>query len=498
MNIRIQNQLFIEQPPEALQITLKKTLTMSNPKWLENDRMGRWNGKTPKLLSYYSYDKMSDVAIIPRGFINRLLALCNHDLIPYSITDLTRSLPKHLLVFKADENKREAIETIMATKIEPGATVVLPPGIEVDIKHPFQFNATLKPFQEEAGEACLFNRFGVLVAPTGSGKTVIALWMIAQRGQPTLIVVHTKELQKQWVDRITQFLGISSENIGLIGGGKHKIKPITVALVQSLYKCAAEVSVYFGYLIVDECHRTPSRTFTEAVKAFDSRYMLGLSATPWRRDKLHKLIFWHLGDTLYDVEKKKLIDSGDILSADLIVRPTGFSPEADPTAEYSKMLSEITKSLERNRLIAQDIASESRKGSCIVLSDRKAHCWTIKDLLRSEHGIESRVLTGDLNNTERLKIIEAVQAGHLKVLIATGQLIGEGFDCKRLSTLFFATPIKFDGRVIQYLGRILRPAEGKHPRVYDYVDPVGVLINSFKERRKAYRKCGIKLDPLYL
>jgi len=391
---------------------------MSNPKWLENDRMGRWNGKTPKLLSYYSYDKETDTAIIPRGFINRLLALFNHDSIPYSIIDETRIL---------------------------------------QCQFP-RFNATLKPFQEEAVPACLSNRFGVLVAPTGSGKTVIAIATIAQRSQPTLIVVHTKELQAQWVDRITQFLDIPSKSVGLIGGGKHKIKPITVALVQSLYKCAAEVAVYFGYLIVDECHRTPSRTFTEAVKAFDSRYMLGLSATPWRRDKLHKLIFWHLGDTLYDVEKKKLIESGDILSADLIVRPTGFSPEADPTKKYSKMLSEITKSPERNRLIAEDVAGESHNGGCIVLSDRKAHCWAIKDILRDEHGIEARVLTGDLNNKERTKIVDAVQAGRLKVLIATGQLIGEGFDCAQLSTLFFATPMRFDGRVIQYLGRILRPA----------------------------------------
>jgi len=134
--------------------------------------------------------------------------------------------------------------------------------------------------------------FGTLSAPTGSGKTVMALYMIAVRKQPALIVVHNKDLALQWVDRIGEFLKISEKDVGFIGGGKNNIgEKITVSLVQSLYKCAEDTARHISFLIVDECHRCPSRTFTEAVSEFDSRYMLGLSATPYRRDQLSKLIF---------------------------------------------------------------------------------------------------------------------------------------------------------------------------------------------------------------
>jgi len=450
MNIRIKNHLTLEQAPPPLKVKLKEILTMLNPRWLENERQGYWNGKTARLIKCFAYDKLSDTVTIPRGFLPNLMALCNHDSIPFSIDDQTRIFPELS----------------------------------------FNFNGGLRPLQVEPGATILKNRFGVLSAPTGSGKTVVALWAIAQRKQPTQIIVHTKDLQNQWAKRITQFLGIPPVDIGFIGGGKFKIKPVTVAIVNSLYKRAADVAVNFGFLIVDECHKTPARTFTEAVTGFDSRYMLGLSATPWRRDKLDKLIKWHLGDIVFNVEKKALIKSGDILTADVIVRPTGFRPKADPSEEYSQMLSELTKDYDRNKLIAGDVALGSKYGGCIVLSDRKPHCHAIKNILKDEYGVESQVLTGDTKNKERLRIVEEVQAGLIKVLIATGQLIGEGFDCASLSTLFLATPIKFDGRVIQYIGRILRPAEGKQPTIYDYVDPVGVLINGHKARKKAFRDCG--------
>jgi len=138
--------------------------------------------------------------------------------------------------------------------------------------------------------------FGALSAPTGSGKTVVTLALIAKRRQPVLIVVHTRELQDQWMARIETFLGIPREEVGIIGGGKKRIgSKITVALVQSLYKVAGDICHHVGHLVVDECHRAPSRTFTEAVTAFDCHYMTGLSATPWRRDGLSRLIYWYLG-----------------------------------------------------------------------------------------------------------------------------------------------------------------------------------------------------------
>jgi superfamily II DNA or RNA helicase len=320
----------------------------------------------------------------------------------------------------------------------------------------------------------------------------MALFMIAQRKQPSLIVVHVKDLAFQWIQQARTFLQVPEDKIGLIGAGRKEVgEKITIALVQSLYRCVEDIAPKIGHLVVDECHRTPSRTFTEAVSAFDSRYMLGLSATPWRRDKLSKLIFWHLGDVHHKLDKTGLIESGDVLTADIVVRKTEFKPYYDPVREYSKMLSELTADDKRNRLIASDVAvaAQDSNGVCLVLSDRKAHCETLVALLRYKHRTSCELLTGDATGSRRREILKRINGGEAKVLVATGQLIGEGFDCRNLSLLFLATPIKFSGRVVQYLGRVLRPAPGKNKAiVYDYVDiNVDVLKAAAKSRQRVYR-----------
>jgi superfamily II DNA or RNA helicase len=453
VKVRISNKLRLTEIPEAIRGVLVEKLQFLNPKWIENERMGRWNRGTPKVLKFFR--KLPHGALqIPRGYMRQLYYLCQGQAEALEIDDQRRSFP------------------------------------EV----PFDFRGELKPFQQKAVEAMLAKEFGTLSAPTGSGKTVMAIYMIAQRRQPALVIVHTKDLALQWIDRLSRFLEIPSDRIGFIGSGKKRIGSwVTVALVQSLYKCTQEVGPKIGHLVVDECHRAPSRTFTEAVTAFDSRYMLGLSATPWRRDKLSKLIFWHLGDVHHQVRKSDLVAKGDLLDLEVLVRPTQFKPYYDPINEYSKMLSELTSDDARNRLIAADIASELQRhangGVRLVLSDRKRHCENLQALLKHKYHIDAELLTGDLSMEQRRKVLARIEAGRVRVLIATGQLIGEGFDCPAMSTLFLTTPIRFGGRVIQYLGRVLRPVEGvDHARVYDYVDiHVEPLQAAAKARQRVYR-----------
>jgi superfamily II DNA or RNA helicase len=219
--------------------------------------------------------------------------------------------------------------------------------------------------------------------------------------------------------------------------------------------------------------------------------MLGLSATPWRRDKLSKLIFWHLGDVHHEVDKKQLIETGHVLPAEVVIRETDFKPHYDPVQHYSKMLSELTQDDQRNRFIAGDVVQEAQTGDgvCLILSDRKKHCETLQAILKYKYKLESELLTGDLNSEQRQAVQTQLDQGRVKVLIATGQLIGEGFDCKDLTTLFLATPIRFSGRVVQYLGRVLRPAPGKtKARVFDYVDiHVEPLVKSALSRQRVYR-----------
>ncbi len=451
LNITITKDLRLNHTPAELMRILMENLTFTNPKWLENERMGRWNRGTPRELRFY--DRIArDRIWIPRGYIRRLILSCRRLGIDYQLEDKRRLLR------------------------------------QVD----FRFAGQLKPFQQIAVDRMLAKDFGTLSSATGSGKTVMALAIIARRRQPALIVVHTKDLAVQWIERIGQFLDIDTANVGLIGIGKKSVgKEITVAMVQSLYKCADEIAPHVGFLLVDECHRCPSRTFTEAVTGFDSKYMLGLSATPWRRDKLSKLIFWHLGDLHHEVDKHHLIETGDVLEAEVIVRQTRFKPYHDPVNEYSKMLSELTTDTERNILIAEDVAREAAKNSgvCLVLSDRKAHCEDLQAILRYRCKIPAELLTGDLSHSQRQDVIERLNGGHIRVVIATGQLVGEGFDCRNLSTLFLATPIRFSGRVLQYLGRVLRPAPGKNrARVYDYVDiHVEPLQKAAEARQRIYR-----------
>lgn len=428
-----------------------------NPKWLENERMGRWNKGVPKVLKFYR--KSGEALIVPRGLMRQLILMSRKYGESVQIEDQRRKLPERV----------------------------------------YSFQGRLRSFQQHAVQVMLAKDFGTLSAPTGSGKTVMALFMIAERKQPTIIVVHNKELALQWMERIETFLGIPKAQIGLIGGGKKTLgEGITMALVQSLYKCAREVAPHFGHIIVDECHRTPSRTFTEAVTAFDAHYMLGLSATPYRRDQLSKLIFWHLGDVHHEVSSSELVATGQILDIDVVYRPTQFTPYADPVSEYSKMLSELTHNDERNRLIAADVAAEAgtkqRPGVCLVLSDRKQHCQVLQALIRFKHNMEADILTGELSMDQRQQVIERLNNGQVRILVATGQLIGEGFDCPRLSTLFLGTPVRFSGRILQYLGRVLRPSEGiERAKVYDYVDEkVPALVAAARARERVYQELHSK------
>lgn len=251
ITISKQTSFSVNDMPKAVLEHVMDRLTFPNPVYEEAAKRGFSTRRiTPVIQGYELTDRQ---IFVPRGFTRQLLLIFDKAGFPCQVNDLRRQLPEVA----------------------------------------FNFTGKLHPFQKEAVAKVKKRDFGVLTAPTGSGKTVMALALIAARRQPALIIVHNRELLEQWISRIETFLGISAQEVGIIGGGKRRIgKRISVALVQSLYKVAHEVAPHIGFLVGDECHRCPSRTFTEAVSAFDCRYMLGLSATPWRRDRLNRLIWW--------------------------------------------------------------------------------------------------------------------------------------------------------------------------------------------------------------
>jgi superfamily II DNA or RNA helicase len=213
--------------------------------------------------------------------------------------------------------------------------------------------------------------------------------------------------------------------------------------------------------------------------------MLGLTATPYRRDNLGKLVFLTLGDRTHKVDPDELREDGAVLSPDVVRRETSFSFFYQD--DYQEMLTALVEDQERNEQIADDVIQRAAgdRDTCLVVSDRVQHCETLAAMLR-DRGAEVRTLTGQTPRKQREQIVEEVQGGQVNVLVSTLQLLGEGFDCSGLSALFLATPVKFKGRVLQVVGRILRPADGKRPVVFDYVDSkIGVLKAQAKSRGKA-------------
>ena len=426
-----------------LEKAIKARLTIDNPKYISAKRYGRWVGKKLQPVLKY-YEPVPAGLRFPRGFANQAILLCR-------------------------EHTGESPQIIESRRLLP----------EVD----FSFSGALRPYQEEAVADVAKRSFGVLEAGTGSGKTVMALAIIAARRQPTLIVVHTKELLYQWQQRIEEFLGL---NAGLVGDARLDIQPVTVAIVNSARKRVDELAPLFGHLIVDECHRVPAALFTEVVSRFDCHYLLGLSATAFRSDEgTTRLISIFMGDRIHQVDQAQLQASGAIVKPELIRCATAFTHNY--RGDYQALITALTSHQGRNLQIVEDVvqaAGRADTGVLLVVSDRVGHCEIFaRELAR--RGLSVALLTGQTPPEKRIEIVRMVQEGELRILVATLQLIGEGFDCSGLSTLFLTTPITFEGRLLQVLGRIMRPAAGKQAQVYDYVDEsVSVLCRSAEIRRK--------------
>jgi superfamily II DNA or RNA helicase len=433
----------LEDIPFDLEQAVKARLTIDNPKYISAKKYGRWIGKTLKPKLKY-YEPVPNGLRFPRGFANQAVLLCR---------EFLQETPKI-------HDKR-----------------VLLTG------EAFVFEGTLRPYQQAAFLAAENRSFGVLEAGTGSGKTVMALAIVAARRQPTLVVVHTKELLYQWRERINDFLHCTA---GLVGDGHFDIQPITVAIVNTARKRVQELLPHFGHLVVDECHRVPATLFTDVVSNFPGHYLLGLSATAFRSDEgLTKLINFYMGDQFHKVDQEELQASGAIVKPELVRCKTVFQYRY--RGDYQPLIAALTKDVTRNQQIINDVARESRKknsGIQLLVSDRVSHCQAFAEGLRAQN-VDVALLTGQTPADQRAAIVEDVQSGQVQVLVATLQLIGEGFDCPGLSNLFITTPITFEGRLLQVLGRIMRPAKGKRARVYDYVDEaVSVLKRSADARKK--------------
>ena len=413
-------------------------------------------------------------------------------------------LPKHLALPRGCLSELEALLTGLGVRIEVvdqrfGGTPIAT-----------AFNGTLRPEQQDAMRAILAHDMGVLSAGTAFGKTVVAAHVIAERKVNTLILVHRQQLLDQWRARLATFLDIDEKEIGEIGGGKKKARGvIDVALLQSLGRQGRvdEIVAGYGQLIFDECHHLPAGTFEQIAKAAPARYVLGLSATPTRKDGHHPILLMQCGPIRYRVDARQQA-AGRPFAHRVIVRPTEFGtaspsqPDGAVAGEARPSIQELYAALAadaaRNDLIVQDVIAAVEAGrSPVVLTERREHLDVLSEALRS-HVAHMVVLHGGMGVKRRREVAQqllSIPPAEPRVLVATGRYLGEGFDDSRLDTLFLALPISWRGTLAQYAGRLHRLAEGKTEVViYDYADlQVPMLARMHERRLRGYRAMGYEV-----
>jgi superfamily II DNA or RNA helicase len=308
----------------------------------------------------------------------------------------------------------------------------------------------------------------------------------------TLRIVHTKELAQQAIATAVKVLGIPREEIGLVGNGKKRIGDrLTVALVQSLDRSIPRELLKVGQVVVDECHRCPSEQTSRVIRQLPARYLTGLTATPYRRDGLDKVIAWTLGPIRARICKQDLADR--LIHPVIVPRDTGIRPHGDG---FHQIVENLLSNEARNDMIVADVAKAARAGwKCLVLSDRVDHVERLSCLLRAA-GVAAASLHGGLDAGPRSQVVSNLGAGTLTTVVATGQLVGEGFDCPFLSALFLATPVSFSGRLTQYVGRVSRTSPAKtRAMVIDYGDECAMLWSGWHKRSATYRQLGLSQRP---
>jgi superfamily II DNA or RNA helicase len=429
--------------PSTLIHFLKEELNFANTEFFIKKKSGRNTFETNRYFKLV--EETESQIIIPRGFIGKLFRFCKESHIDFEFRD---------------ERK-------------------LKPPI------PFGFNATLQNHQLKVINTVSKKDFGVIVAPPGSGKTVIGLKIIIDKGQPSLILVHRKQLLEQWTERIEAFLNIPKRDIGVIGQGKAKIgEQITVATIQSLPKELESVQNKFGTIIVDECHHVPAETFRNIIEKLQTYYLYGLTATPFRKYNDGKIIFTHLGEIIANIQSSEV---ENYKQAKILIRNTELDiPYHSKTDSFETLSKILVHDISRNKLILEDIKTELNQGKkAVIITERKEHIDSLYLFLKQSYDVIG--LSGDDSETSKKAKWKILQDGNFQVLITTGQYFGEGTDLQNISCLFLVYPFSFEGKLIQYIGRVQRSEI--NPIIYDYRDyKIDYLNKLFLKRNIYYRK----------
>ena len=437
---------------------LKEELNFLNTEYLTKRRLGKSIYKVQKYFKLI--DETGDAVSLPRGFLQNLVSFLKENNIAYTIRFDTSSFE----------------QTPYQSQIELTSAQI--------------------PIVQTATECDQ----GVIVAPSGSGKTIIGLEIIARRQFPALILVHRKQLLDQWNERIQTFLGIAKAHIGQYSGTKKKLgKQIAVGLLQSLARKGdlSELKDKFGTIIVDECHHIPAATFREVIAQLNPKYIYGLTATPKRKHNDEKLIYVYIGDIIARMETSDFSALSDLphLPPEVLIRTTALAIPFKFTTDHFQLLAKVVCfDTARNQMIIEDILSKVGEGKrLLVLSERKEHLEILAMYLKGK--CETIVISGDDSAPKRKSKLKQIESGHYRVILSTGQFFGEGIDIRGISCLILAFPFSFEGKLVQYMGRLRDIGEQK--TIVDYRDAqIPFLEKQFKQRERHYKKLKAQIRQL--
>jgi superfamily II DNA or RNA helicase len=356
----------------------------------------------------------------------------------------------------------------------------------------FKSSVELTPSQRRVVDSAMMYDQGVIVAPSGSGKTIIGLELVAKRKLPALILVHRKQILDQWIERIQTFLNIPKSHIGQYSGIKKKIgKDITIGSLQTMARREdlSNLKDQFGTIIVDECHHIPASTFREVIAQLNPSYIYGLTATPKRKHNDEKLIYFYIGDIIARMETVGLTPALPVIKQplEIVVRTTNLSiPFEFSTDNFHLLAQVVCFDTARNRMIVDDIMRETKGGKkVLVLSERKEHLKILNLYLKGK--CETILISGDDSVRARKSKERQIENGDYQVVLSTGQFFGEGVDKRGFTCLILAFPFSFEGKLVQYLGR-LRDI-GIQRRIFDYRDKnILFLERQYKMRKRYYKK----------
>lgn len=454
-----------EALPPLLDRKIHERLVFTNPDYEMRHNRGDWIGNIPPQINCIRQKGHS--YLLPRGFLDQFLELCKKFQQPYRIVDRRRTL-------------------------DPV---------------PMEFHGELKSYQQDAAEAVLCKDFATLVGGHKSGKTVIAIYTIAQRRQPTLVLIPKLDLLEGWLTKIENFLQIPRSEVGIFAEGNHRIgREITIAHTGEAMRHWRKVYEHIGYLIMDECQRCPPKVLTQLVPNFDCRYMLGLSNTTQRRDRLSRLVYFYVGDMVYTIDEKDAREGRGIIHAHVVARATNFDFPYHARSDYNAMIDALMRDRDRIRIIADDIEAELAGDSqpVAVLCGGEDQ-WSLLEQELHERGIETMPYGSDPPDAEALSDTDSQEpapcgetglpSGKVALLVTPRTLT----QCSRQlnsRVLFLALPLYFGQHLASALREMQQNGTGgdRRLKIYDYVDSnIALLDNYFRMRSYNY---GVHPDVL--